>query len=160
MNTNWYCWYFLYIQEKISKFTRSKTYLPAFSLLGSLGFLSDFKKLSNADGRGKSAIDVIWESSAGDLVSVKFLLWARTASSSSTFTPVRSLVSLQDLGSVNVILPERLPKLSLLVLHESVDTKMDFTASKNTSTSILYFIKFIKLVSLLITQNKSIKCNF
>ena len=132
------------IQGCISIFISCKTYLPAFSLLGSLGFLSDFKKLSNADGRGKSAIDVIWESSAGDLVSVKFLLWAKTASSSSTFTPVRSLVSLQDLGSVNVILPERLPKLSLLVLHESVDTKMDFTDRKTTSTTIIYFIQIYK----------------
>ena len=92
------------------------SYLPASSRLGSLGFLSDFKKFSKADGIGKSAIDVIWESSLGVLVSVRFLLLAKTASSSSTFTPVSSLVSLHDFGNVNVMLPERLPKLSLLVL--------------------------------------------
>ena len=93
-------------------------YLAVSPLVTSFGFLSAFKKFSNADGIGKSAIDEIWASSFGVFVSVRFLLSAKTASSSSTFTFVISLVSCHDFGKyIAAKLPEPLVRLSLLVLR-------------------------------------------
>ena len=62
--------------------------------------LADFKKFSNAVGIGKSAIDVIWDNSAGVLLWVNSLLRAMTSGSWSVSTAVIKFCSFQDFGKV------------------------------------------------------------
>ena len=90
-----------------------------------MGFLSDFKKFSRAEGIGRSAMEVIWANSAGVFSSVRAFLLAKTSSSCSTLILVISFCSLQDLGKVPYRDPENLlGKLSDLDLG-CFDTEFD-----------------------------------